>query len=716
MSKEKNADILKGKILEIISTKYPERLKEYYEQINNELSNFHFINESCGYQYLEYLIYIYNNNIKVSNKCNSATAYAMGITDVSPNGLMTIVYGKSMPDIDVDVCKEKRGQLIQYISDKYGQDSVAQIITFGRMKGKGTIRAIGRVLDVPDDDVEYLSSIMPPDAQEFTISLTQIIEEDDEVPKDLVNKFKQFMSKSEKNKEYIEACVRLEGTYRTSGVHAAGIVIGPEPLRNIIPLRQSKDGGTVTQFSMEEVEALGLLKFDLLGLDTLSMVTQCLSLINGNEKLKDEGPLKGTEFKTFRDLLPLLGKMDDKKVYEETFSKGSTLGIFQCDSSGIRELLARMKAFSFNDISAAIALYRPGPLDSGITESFIQRRNKNEKETVWVESARKYMSDTHGLPIYQEQIMFISRELCGFSLQEADDLRKIIGKKRKEEIQKFREKFVKAAVEHSKITELLGNEIYNDIEKFGKYGFNRSHSAAYAAICYVTAWLKTYYPAQFMASLLQKFVATEVEKANDSKVVKKKDDEKILIYFWETQRLGINILAPDITTSNYSFEVIDNNTLKFGLGCIKGVGPKLKTLLEARQRNNGFKNFVHFIAMAIDCGLTSRTIIDLDKAQCLTFPVSKEDKERVFEGYYRPCRCVKARGTVKPDCKNCSGSGLGKTKRTIFDDIRTFTGKTQQEFDEFIEDINPPITADTSTYKILNSPDVYVIDKYVKSK
>jgi len=650
----------------------------------------------------------------------SMISYCLGITTLCPieNNLLFERFlnagRKSMPDIDVDVCKEKRGQLIQYISERYGAESVAQIVTFGRMKGKGTIRAIGKVLEIDGENIEYLSSIMPPDAQEFTITLNQIINEDPEVPKELINKFKEFMSRSDKNKQYIDACVRLEGTYRTSGVHAAGIVIGPEPLKNIIPLRQSKDGGTVTQFSMEEVEALGLLKFDLLGLDTLSMVTQCLEMINSNQELKDQGPLKDVNCKTFRDLIPYLGKMDDKKVFEKTFSRGNTIGIFQCDSSGIRELLARMKASSFNDISAAIALYRPGPLDSGITESFIRRRNRKEKETVWVESARPYMADTHGLPIYQEQIMFISRELCGFSLEEADDLRKVIGKKKKEEIQKFREKFVKAAVSHSKIAESLGNEIYDDIEKFGRYGFNRSHSAAYAVICYATAWLKTYYPAHFMASLLQKFVATEIEKANDSRVVKKKDDEKMLIYLWETQSMGIVVTAPDIATSHYDFKVINNNLISFGLGAIKGIGPKLKNFCEIRAKNDGFRNFAHFVAMAISAGLTSRTVIDLDKAGCLSFNVSSEEKTKQFEGYVRSCRCVKARGTIKPDCKNCNGSGLGKTKRTIFDDIRSFSGSTQEEFDKFINELVPESQESTPKCVPLDSPNVYIISRYVK--
>lgn len=405
----------------------------------------------------------------------SIVSYCLNITCLDP-----IKYGllferflnsgrKSLPDIDIDVCKEKRPQLIQYVKDKYGEDSVAQIITFGRMKGKGSLRNLGKVMSIPEEKIEELSKAMPPDAQEFTISLKQIANHDKDAPERAVQAIDNFIEESDTNKEFIKVCTELEGNYRSSGVHAAGIVIGPEPLKNIIPLAKAKDGGVVTQYSMEEIEALKLVKFDLLGLDTLTMVNNCIELIHKCSK----GPIVENNIKTFRELVHYLGNFDDPNVYKKVFSKGNTLGIFQSDSSGIRSIYSCISCNNFEDISAVISLYRPGPLDSGITDSFIKRRNKLEKEDIWHECIREYVTHTHGLPIYQEQIMFISQALCGFSLTEADDLRKVIGKKKKDDIAKFRAKFVPAAVKHRNISEALANSIYDDLEKFGRYGFNK---------------------------------------------------------------------------------------------------------------------------------------------------------------------------------------------------------------------------------------------------
>lgn len=711
------------KLVKGFKEKYPDKKKdsEEYFRLEHETKVIQQLGFTDYFLILEDLVrYADKNNIPVGpgrgSAAGSIISYCLDITSLDPIKYDLLFERflnagrKSLPDIDIDVCKERRNDLISYIKNKYGNDSVAQIITFGRMKGKLSLRSIGKVLSIDEEEVDDLAMSMPNDAQEFTISLKQIVNGDPEAPRSIVSKINSY-TRDPVRKNYIDSCVALEGIYRSSGVHAAGIVIGPEPLNNIIPLCKAKDGSYVTQFSMEEIDDVKLVKFDLLGLDTLTVIQNCLNLINNNKL----GVVYDEAITTPRKLVSYLGNFDDKLVYEKVFSRGDTIGIFQCDSSGIRQLLCEMNCSSFEDICAAISLYRPGPMDSGIMDSFIKRRNKLEEEDIWHESIKPYVKHTHGLPIYQEQIMFIARELCGFSLLEADDLRKIIGKKKKEDIQKFRQKFVPAAVKTSGITEDKANKIYDDLESFGRYGFNRSHAAAYAVICYTTGWLKTYYPVEFMTSLLNKFVVSEIDKGEDTKVIKKKDDELFSIYLWETQCLGINVLSPSISRSNIDFQIVDRANISYGLGAVKGIGTKIAELVSLREKSKGFLNFAHFIYLCLKSGLTARAIKDLYSSNCIDIPISADEFTKYIEGYQRNCRCVKD-SVPKESCKLCLGLGKAKTLKTIMDDIKSFIKEphTEDQLKLFLSSFT--FTQPNANLSVFNeSPPLFFTNNYFTS-
>jgi DNA polymerase-3 subunit alpha len=422
---------------------------------------------------------------------------------------------------------------------------------------------------------------------------------------------------------------------------------------------------------------------DLLGLDTLSAINSCLDLVR---KYNPDGPLKNftTEVKTIRDLIRLFPKMDDKNVYKKIFSIGRALGTFQCDSYGLRNLLCKIRASSFEDLAAAIALYRPGPLDSGMVDSFIRRRNKEESEEVWHEELRKYLDETHGLPIYQEQIMFASVILCGFSMAEADNLRKVIGKKKKEDILKFRSKFVDAAVKKGLINKEKADSIYDQIEFFGRYAFNKSHSAAYAVITYYTGWLKYYYPEYWMSALLNKFVATELESHSEGvKTSKKDDEEKIQMYIAEVENLGIKIEAPTIN-SGYSFEPSGRRSISFGLGVLKGTGLALKELLSLGP----WTNIVYFLKDCKDKKINASVITKLYDLG-LFEPIKYGGLTAyLLENYRKPCRCTIKEGKAKSTCKLCNGNGLSKPK-SIMTDIKE--AENEEDLNKIVQNIESTI-------------------------
>lgn len=414
----------------------------------------------------------------------------------------------SWPDIDQDVCFRRRNEVVQYITSRYGKDHVAQIITFGTMAAKAAIRDVGRVMEEPLSDIDRLSK-----------------------------KTDSLEGATDKNLQHIiDAAKKIEGMPRHTGVHAAGVIIGTEPLNDIIPT-QIIDGHVTTQLEMYTCEDIGLLKMDILGLKTLTVISDARKLI---EK-------KGIIININK--LPL----DDKKVYR-LLSQGHTAGVFQFESSGMQGILKKLKPNCFEDLIAAVALFRPGPLGSGMTDDFIDCKHGRKPIKYLHSILEPILKETYGVILYQEQVMRIATDMAGFTLAEADLMRRAIGKKKPEVLAAQREKFITGSV-HNGINKTVAEEVFTLIDYFSGYGFNKSHSACYAFVAYQTAYLKAYYPLEFMAALLS-------NTANQ---------DKIALFLNECRRLGIKVLPPDINKSEREF-TLDENTIRFGLGAVKNLG------------------------------------------------------------------------------------------------------------------------------------------------
>ncbi len=444
----------------------------------------------------------------------SLVSYVLGITELNPLdwGLLferfLNPFRISMPDIDIDCCFRRRDEVVKYISSRYGQDRVAQIITFGTMAAKAAIRDVGRVFDESLTEIDRL-------AKRIT-SLT-----------DVTDKKLQYV---------IDTAKQIENKPRHTGVHAAGVIIGSEPLTSIVPIQVS-DGTVVTQYEMGVCEEIGLLKMDILGLKTLTVIDDALQLTKRNHIELDINSIP----------------LDDRRVYN-LLSNGHTIGVFQLESDGMQRILRRLRPDCFPDLIAMVALYRPGPLGSGMIDDFIDCKH-GKKPIVYLNPALKpILQDTYGVILYQEQTMKIATDMAGFSLPEADLMRKAIGKKKPEVLAAQREKFVNGSIKNG-FNKALAEEVFNLIDFFAGYGFNKSHSAAYALIAYQTAYLKTYFPLEFMCALL----------SNAS------DHDKARLLLNECRRLGIKILPPDINKSGREF-TLDGKTIRFGLAAIKNLG------------------------------------------------------------------------------------------------------------------------------------------------
>jgi len=484
----------------------------------------------------------------------SLVAYVLGITNLEPTrwGLIFERFLNpervTMPDIDIDFCFERREEVINYVREKYGKDHVAQIITFGTMASRAAIRDVGRVLDVPYGDVDKLAKMIP---QNSTID--EAIENSEEL-RELINQNPTY-------ERIISIAKKLEGYARHASIHAAGIVISKEPIVEYVPLQIMEGNEIVTQFPMTNLEELGLLKMDFLGLRTLTVI---------NDTLKEIKRRYGIEIDI--NNIPL----DDKKVYE-LLQSGETVGVFQLESKGMRNLLKEVKPEKFEDLIAVLALYRPGPL--GRLESYIKRK-RGEEEVKYIHPALEpILAETYGVIVYQEQVMEIAHKLAGFTLGQADLLRRAMGKKLPEVMEQQRELFINGAKERG-IPEEIAKEIFEDMAKFAEYGFNKSHSAAYALITYQTAFLKTYYPKEYMSAVL-----TSVMGNND----------KLLRYLAEVKRMGISILKPDINESMVGFTVTDEG-IRFGLSGIKNVGESVaEAIVNEREKNGKFSSILDFI-------------------------------------------------------------------------------------------------------------------------
>jgi DNA polymerase-3 subunit alpha len=502
----------------------------------------------------------------------SIAAWSLRITDIDPiryNLLFERFLNPervSMPDFDIDFCQEKRGEVINYVTDKYGKDNVGQIITFGSLKAKSVIRDVCRVKGLPYADGDRIAKLVP---EVLNITLKEAIEQEP--------RLRALMDENQTYREVIEIALRLEGLHRQAGMHAAGVVIAEEPLWNYVPLYRGQNGELVTQFAKDEVEKAGLVKFDFLGLKTLTVIANAVKMIN-----RSLPPAEQVEIARI--------PVDDRKTYE-LITRGETAGVFQMESSGFTEMVKKLKPSCFEDIIAAGALYRPGPLDAGMVDRFIDRKHGREKVAYPHPSLEAILKETYGVIVYQEQVMQISQVLSGYSLGRADLLRRAMGKKKADVMAKERSGFLEGAVKNN-VAEAVASEIFDTMEKFAEYGFNKSHSAAYGLVTIQTAWLKAHYPSEFMAALLSS------ERDNTDKVV---------LHIAEAREMGIRVLQPDINESELDFNVpLDavatpaapgrkkqEKPVRFGLGAIKGVGQAaVEAILPARVENGKHKPFL----------------------------------------------------------------------------------------------------------------------------
>jgi DNA polymerase-3 subunit alpha len=515
----------------------------------------------------------------------SLVAYALNITDLDPIEFDLIFERflnpgrkSSMPDVDVDFCMDRRDEVIQYVMDKYGKENVAQIITFGKMQARAVIRDVGRVLGLPYAEVDRIAKLIP---STLNISLDQAVEQEPQL--------KEMIQRDPKVASLFGIARSLEGLTRHASTHAAGVVMSNKSLMEYLPLYRGQAGEVMTQYAMKEVESIGLVKFDFLGLKTLTVVDHAIDLIQKNRGIK----ISLSE-------IPL----DDSEVYA-SLSAGSNLGIFQLESSGMRDLLIKLKPESFKDIIALVALYRPGPLDSGMVGEFIKRRHGRVPIQYETPALEGILKDTYGVIVYQEQVMRIASALANFSLEDADNLRRAMAKKDAGEMEKQKKKFLEGA-KKNRFPIKKAEKIFEQMETFGRYGFNKSHSAAYALIAYQTAYLKTHYPKEFMAALL----TSEVQ--NPDKIVK---------YIAECREMGINILPPDINESYKNFTVVGDQ-IRFGLAAVKNVGDAaLDAILMEREERGRFRSLYDF-CKRVDTRKVNRRVVE-SLIKCGAFDFSK---------------------------------------------------------------------------------------------
>jgi DNA polymerase-3 subunit alpha len=507
----------------------------------------------------------------------SLVSYFLGITDIDPvkyNLLFERFLNPervSMPDIDVDFCKDRRSEVISYVAEKYGQDHVAQIITFGTMAAKAAIRDVGRALDFSYGEVDRIAKLIP-NTPNITIEETLKIEQ----------QLKALYETNPRIRELINTAIRLEGLCRHSSTHAAGVVISPVPLTEYTPLyKNPTDGSIMTQFDMNSVEKIGLLKFDFLGLKTLTVIDKTLKYLRENGK---EFSLKDISF-------------EDKKTYD-LLSSGNTTGIFQLESPGMRDLLVRINPNRFEDLIAIVALHRPGPMGSGMIDDFIKRKKGKISVKHDLPQLKDILDETYGIILYQEQVMRIANKLANFTMGQADVLRKAMGKKMPEEMEKLKEAFIKGAKANN-ISEKKAIKIFDLMAYFAQYGFNKSHSAAYAYVAYQTAYLKAHFPVEFMAATLS------ADMDNTDKIVR---------FIADCREMGISILPPDINLSGKEFKVI-GNSIRFGLEAVKGVGSAaIDSILDSRDTGGAFSRVSDFLERVDQRKVNKKVIESLVKA------------------------------------------------------------------------------------------------------
>ncbi|WP_069648945.1 DNA polymerase III subunit alpha [Caloranaerobacter ferrireducens] len=622
-----NSQYLRKLCYEGLKKRYKVVTDEIKERLNYEIS----IIENMGY--VDYFLIVWDfikfakdNGIMVGpgrgSAAGSLVSYTLGIIDIDP-----LKYGLiferflnpervTMPDIDIDFCYERREEVISYVINKYGEDRVAQIVTFGTMAARGAIRDVGRALDMPYGDVDYIAKQIP---MELGITIDKALETN--------NKLLNLYQEDEKVRELIDLAKAVEGMPRHTSIHAAGVVISKEPITEYVPLSKNNDSIT-TQFTMTELEELGLLKMDFLGLRTLTVIRNAIQLIKQNYGIE-------VDFSN--------SNYDDKKVYE-MFSKGETLGVFQFESSGMRQFLKELKPTSFENIIAANSLFRPGPMKQ--IPKYIENKNNPSKIKYAHPKLEPILGVTYGCMVYQEQVMQIVRDIGGFSMGRSDLVRRAMGKKKMDVMERERKHFIYGKLNENGEVEIPGairngvdeetaNKIYDEMIDFAKYAFNKSHSAAYAVLAYQTAWLKCYYPVEFMAALISSVMG---------------NTNSVSLYIQECKRLGIEILPPDINES-YSNFTVNGRKIRFGLAAVKNVGkPAIEAIIKARETDGKFKSFTDFCKRVDLNSVNKRTVeslikcgafdsLGLKRAQLLAvyeriIESIHQDKKRNIEGQF----------------------------------------------------------------------------------
>ncbi len=559
--------------------RYGKPMPELDTRLNHELATIEKM-DFTGYFLIvwDFIHYAKSKGIPVGpgrgSAAGSLVSYLLGITDLDPLKYKLLFERflnpdrAGMPDIDIDFCYERRNEVIDYVSQKYGKDNVAQIITFGTMQARAAVRDVGRVMDMPYADVDRIAKLIP---NEIGITIDKALQ--------IEPQLRLLIEEDKTAQALLETAQVLEGLNRHSSTHAAGVVISDKPLTEYVPMCKGTDGQITTGYDMDGVSKIGLLKMDFLGLRTLTVIDEAIKLI-----------VKTRGIRVDIDNIPL----DDKKSYD-MLSAANSFGIFQLESGGMRDLLKKMKPSQFEDLVAILALYRPGPMGSGMLDDFVKRKRGEAPIKYPHAQLEGVLKDTYGIIVYQEQVMQIANVLAGFTMAQADDLRRAMSKKIAEVMEKVRQQFVEGCRKTSNISEFEANKLFDLIDYFSGYGFNRSHSAAYALITYRTAYLKANYPVEFMCALLTS------EKDNTDKVVE---------YVKEAEAMGIKILPPSINTSLATFNVVGENVIDYGLLAVKNVGAlAIESIVHERQKGGPYQSLFDF-CNRVDLRLNNKKVVE----------------------------------------------------------------------------------------------------------
>ncbi len=572
-------DYLRALCLQGLRERYHSLDDKLYQRLDYELD----IINTMGYEAYFLIVWDFINFARKKgiyvgpgrgSAAGSLVSYVLKITDIDPLKYQLLFERflnperVSMPDIDIDFCVERRGEVIDYVTEKYGSERVCQIITFGTMGAKGAIRDAARVMDIPLSTVNSICKMIPNE-------LGMTLEKAWQASEDL----KEMINANTLLSTLYETARKLEGLPRHAGTHAAGVVISKEPLMEYLPLQKTSEDAVITQFAKEDVEDIGLLKMDFLGLRTLTVINKTLELINQNYHLK-------------LDLEQVTN--DDEKTYK-MLSEGESIGVFQLESSGLRAILKELKPSHLEDIIALVALYRPGPLGSGMVDDFIKRKHGAKKIEYLHPLLEPILKSTYGVILYQEQVMQIASQLANFTLGQADMLRRAMGKKKPEIIANLKSEFAEGAQKNG-ISKAVSDSIFELIEYFAGYGFNKSHSAAYGLLSYQTAFLKCHYPKEFMAETLNSYID---------------NNDKLRFYIEETRKMGIAVLPPDINESGLGFTVTHEG-IRFGLGAIKGVGMQPVANIVETRHDKKFESFQDFLyRIDLSTGINKRLLTNL---------------------------------------------------------------------------------------------------------